>query len=162
MLKRIIYLGLIVSLCSQLVPLSHPLYAQGLTGLDDRTLYFKDYHGKVILVNFWATWCAPCVAEMPTFEELKQAIDDDDFVIVAVNMAENPQKISDFLNRLPTSLSYHLVYDRQGELFKIMNIKGLPTTLILDRQGRLAANFLGEKNWMQADMQSSIRKLLAH
>ncbi len=103
------------------------------------------YHGNIVIVNFWATWCAPCRKEMPLFDKLQTHFADAPLKIVAISMDQDPKKAIAFLNelgvnQLETGFSSIRVMSRLG-------ITGLPTTLILDRQGNELGRVIGEAQW---------------
>jgi len=88
------------------------------------------YKGRVVLVNFWATWCEPCRAEMPSMERLRKSLDGRPFEVLAVNLAEPRSRIEKFLQQVP--LGFPILLDRDRSVAKSWNVSALPTTFILD------------------------------
>ncbi|WP_371154895.1 TlpA disulfide reductase family protein [Jannaschia sp. 2305UL9-9] len=107
----------------------------------------SDYAGKVVVLNFWATWCAPCRAEMPSLQALDDALGDDGLEVVTVAFGRhNPMQMKQFWEQAGiTSLPLHL--DAGTELARALGVKGLPHTLILNRQGEVVAQLAGEADW---------------
>ena len=91
------------------------------------------YRGQVVLVNFWATWCAPCTAEMPALERVYQAQRDRGFAVLAVDVQEREEPVSSFLGQL--GVTFPSALDRTGEIARLYRATGLPTTFLIDRGG---------------------------
>jgi peroxiredoxin len=101
-----------------------------------------DLAGKVVAVRFWADWCPFCAEEMKDIEPLYRRYRDKGLVVVAVNVRQDPETASRFIERL--GLSYQVVLDREGAVARRYGVIGLPTTFFVDREGRLATRILGE------------------
>jgi thiol-disulfide isomerase/thioredoxin len=95
----------------------------------------------VVLVNFWATWCAPCRAEIPDFEEAYRSYKDRGFVILGVNQQEAPQVVEPFVAEL--GMTYPVLLDQRGQLMKEYRILGMPTSLLIDRDGVIQLRHTG-------------------
>lgn len=93
----------------------------------------EDLRGQVVLVNFWATWCEPCRAEMPELDALAHEYRDTGFRVLAVNVLEEPDAIQRFGEEL--GLGLPLLVDRSGEVYKAYNVQGLPTSYLIDAEG---------------------------
>ena len=91
------------------------------------------YRGQVVLLNFWATWCAPCTAEMPAIERVYQAQRDRGFTVLAVDVQEHEEVVSPFLAQL--GVTFPSALDRNGETARLYRATGLPTTFLIDRGG---------------------------
>jgi len=85
-----------------------------LQNMDEENIKLSDYRGKVVLLNFWATWCPPCVREMPSMERLQQRVGEDDFKVIAVNQMENPDDVFAFTGQLEMDL--HLIFCSTGKV----------------------------------------------
>jgi cytochrome c-type biogenesis protein len=101
------------------------------------TVKLSDYRGKVVILNFWATWCGPCRVEMPEFEKAYQAQADKGFVVLAVNNRETTDKVAAF--RSDMALTFPIIMDENGDLQSKYSIQGYPTTYVIDRKGVIVA-----------------------
>jgi peroxiredoxin len=110
------------------------------THIDSRALT-----GKVIVLNFWATWCGPCKEEMPSLEHLRQQLDSERFRLFAVTTDIRPQDIATFWNHL--DLHFEGLLDEQEELSQALMVRNLPTTVVIDTQGRLVGRMMGPRAW---------------
>ena len=106
---------------------------------------FTANKGNVVLLNFWTTWCYPCKQEMPDLEELKHKMKGEKFRILAVNSGEDSEKITRFLTKYP--YSFDIILDENKDFSDSMNIEGLPTTFIFDRNLKLIGRLIGIIDW---------------
>jgi thiol-disulfide isomerase/thioredoxin len=104
------------------------------------TLNLQDYRGRVVILNFWATWCTPCKAEMPLLEDIAQRYGNQ-VVVIAVNYGDDPGYMGPFLEKM--QLSYPIVLDRDLVVARQYQVVALPTTYILDAEGRIQAKVFG-------------------
>ncbi|MGE5602139.1 MAG: redoxin domain-containing protein [Nitrososphaerales archaeon] len=106
-----------------------------LEGLDGKTVSLADLRGKVVLLNFWATWCPPCKAEMPDLDALQREYGASrDFVVVGVNVGEDLATVKPFVAK--NGLSFPIVLDHSGRVTtQLFGVRPLPTTYIIDREG---------------------------
>ncbi|EEW24807.1 TlpA family protein disulfide reductase [Rhodobacter ferrooxidans] len=128
-------------------PEAKPLPAVGLLGLDDAPRTLAEFRGKWVVLNFWATWCPPCRAEMPGLERLQAAMGNERLQVVTVATGRNPlPAIQKFLAEVGVT---HLtaLRDPKSELGRAMAVMGLPVTVILDPEGREVGRMLGEADW---------------
>ncbi len=117
----------------------------------------QDYRGKVLVVNFWATWCPPCREEMPSLERARDMLRDDGVAVITIDVGEKPAAIERFLKRSPLSLP--ILLDSDTETASQWGAKGLPTTLIVDRQGRFSYIAIGGREWDSPEILATIRTL---
>ena len=105
-----------------------------------------DLRGKVVLVNFWATWCPPCRAEMPSMEKLNAAMAEDDFVMLAINVEENGREvIPAFLKKTPHSFS--VLYDDQGVVQDLYGVYKFPESYVIRKDGVIDDKVIGAIDW---------------
>ena len=129
------------------------------TRLDGSKVQLTDYKGKYVFLNFWATWCVPCVEEMPAMERLAQKLKGKPFVVVAVNMMEPLPVVKKFVARL--KLTYDIVMDESGDMGGSYAANNLPLTYILDKQGRIIRRAVGARVWDNEDSIAFFNELLA-
>lgn len=118
-----------------------------LTTLDGETVQLSDYRGERVMLNFWATWCPPCRAEMPDMQDL---YDEEDVVILAVNMTEtesNLEEVPDFVDEL--DLTFPIPMDEEGDIMDAYQIQAYPTSYMIDSNGRIQFIALGALNHEQ-------------
>jgi thiol-disulfide isomerase/thioredoxin len=142
--------------------LAPPVPAPGTTfkDADGRPLTLGAFQGRVVLLNFWATWCAPCIREMPSLDRVQARFEDEGLSVVAVSedFAGLPV-VRPFFERL--GLEHLKVYlDVDFALLKALGVQGLPTTLLIDRQGRLVGGMEGPAEWDEDDAAALIRYYL--
>ncbi len=127
-----------------------------LPDLDGATWRLSDQRGKVVLVNFWATWCAPCRSETPALVRLAARLRGADFEMAGVTLDERPErKVRDFAARF--QMNYPVLLPSESERLEA-GIRSLPTTFLIDRQGRVAKTYVGE---IDRGIETDIEKLLA-
>jgi thiol-disulfide isomerase/thioredoxin len=112
-----------------------------------------------LVVNFWATWCAPCREELPSLERLRDALRDKPVQVLAVNVNEGESRVRRFL----TEVLLHLpvLLDRNGEAQRAWRVRGLPATFLLDQDGAIRYWFLGELDWSQPAIIRTVESLLS-
>lgn len=130
-----------------------------LPSLSRGELSLSDYQGKVVLLNFWATWCMPCRQEMPSMERLWQQYRDKGLVILAVSTDEgSPSRVKSFVKRL--KLSFPILLDPDSKVSDLYQVSGLPVSYLIDKQGRLVAEVTGSEDWMSEKSITGIESLL--
>ena len=135
-----------------------PLPDFSLPGLDGKTHRLQDYRGKVVLVNFWATWCPPCVHEMPSMERLQTKMAGKPFAILAVNMGESEPEIREFLQKM--QVSFPIVMDSDGEVLRSWKIFAFPTTFLIAPDGRVTHGLFGGLEWDSPEAVAVVESLL--
>lgn len=131
-----------------------------LLGLDSARYALSKYRGSVVVVNFWATWCPPCVAEMPTLQRLWESLHDENFEILAVNLGEEPGTIHNFLDRFRVKIGFPVLLARDQSIMERWRIAGLPMTYVVDTRGRWAYQVLGPRDFSHPHIVTRIRKLM--
>ncbi len=107
---------------------------------DGGTFTLSDHEGSVILLNFWATWCGPCVGEMPVFPMLEEKYGDD-LTLIAVNLGENADTVVNFLNN--NAYDFSVALDPDGTVGSLYPTDAIPYTVLIDREGKIASIHLG-------------------
>lgn len=132
----------------------------GFVDLYGNRVKIADFAGKVVLLNFWASWCPPCLAEMPSIDALAGDLQGDDFAVVAISSdragAESAQATFDDLD-VENLKVYH---DRSRDMGRQAGVLGLPVTLILDRQGREIARVHGDADWNSPETRALIQRVI--
>ena len=120
-------------------------------GLDGKMVSLSDYKGKVVLLNIWATWCPPCVEEMPSMERLYQKFKGQNFEILAVSIDEPGLKVvAPFMKK--SNLTFPALIDSEGAIKAVYGITGIPESFIIDKQGNLIKKIMGPVDWATRDI----------
>lgn len=135
-----------------------PTPALRLQDLDGKAHTLADYRGKVVLINFWATWCAPCRYEMPSIEKLRASLMGRPFAVLAVNLGEPEPRVRAFLQEVP--LRFPVLLDPDAAAAKAWKVKALPATFVVGPDGRVRYRYIGELDWSRASVRSAIAALL--
>jgi len=144
----------------KILRLSEKLPAQDFTlaDLNGRRVTLEDLRGKVVFLNFWATWCPPCILEMPTMEKLHGEFGGNGLVILAVNFRESPERVKAFLNE--QQLTFTTLLDPKGKVFELYQAWSLPTTTIVNKKGQAVGKVIGYRDWHKPEMKEFFRRLL--
>lgn len=110
----------------------------------------KDYRGRVVVVNFWATWCPPCREEMPSMEKAWEKLQKNNIAMLAINVGEDADTIFTFTADYP--VTFPLLMDRDSSVIKAWPVRGLPTTFVIDKQGRIVYRVIGGRDWNSPEM----------
>jgi peroxiredoxin len=125
----------------------------------DRPVTLADYHGKVLLINVWATWCPPCIQEMPSIERLHQRFKGTDFRVLAVSIDEDGgDKVLRFANDL--GVTFDILHDQSGAIQGIYQTVGVPESFIIDRDGVIVKKMIGAAEWDSPVNATLIQRLL--
>ncbi len=127
--------------------------------LQGRTTTLADYRGKVVLLNFWATWCPPCRREMPSMERLRQKMTGRPLEIVALDSAETREDVQAYLAQM--ALGFPVLLDVDGLNTRRWKVYALPTSFLLDAEGRIRYVLKGPTEWDEGEAMQAIEKLLA-
>ncbi len=115
-------------------------------GLDGKNTSLSDYKGKVVLVNIWATWCPPCVYEMPSMQKLYNEFNGKNFEILAVSIdAAGVDAVAPFMKK--HKLSFPALMDPKGTIKSMYRVTGIPESFIIDKQGILVGKIIGPRDW---------------
>ena len=129
-----------------------------LADLDGSRYDLSKLRERVILVNFWASWCPPCVREMPSMQRLKEKMADRPFTILAVNMAESNAEVRAFIDK--TRIDFPVLMDRDGAMLKRWKVIVFPTSFVIDPAGRIRYAVLGELEWDSPEALQKLTELL--
>ena len=130
-----------------------------LPGLDGKMVSLSEHRGKVVLVNIWATWCPPCVDEMPSMEKLYQQFKGKDFEILAVSVdASGAETVIPFMKK--HNLTFPALVDTQGAIRNTYKTTGVPESFIINRQGLLVKKIIGPLDWASPEVLGFFRELI--
>lgn len=128
-----------------------------LTGPDGETYRLDDFQGKPLIVNFWATWCPPCRAEMPSMQRAWEQIEAEGIGMIAINVGEDAETVQGFLEEVP--VSFPLPIDTDSKVAQRWPMRGLPTTFVVSPDGRLVYKATGEREWDDPALLEQVRAL---
>jgi peroxiredoxin len=129
-----------------------------LKTLEGKGVSLKDYGGKIIFLNFWATWCGPCRAEMPSMEKLWQEFKKEEFIILAIDIQEESKLVSSFIEE--RNLSFPVLLDGKGNVARSYGVRGILITFFLNPKGEIIGKAIGARDWASEESFRLIRQLL--
>lgn len=128
-------------------------------GIDGKMVSLSDYRGKVVLVNVWATWCPPCVDEMPSMEKLYLALKGENFELLAVSIdALGTKVVAPFMKKY--NLSFPALMDTDGSIQTLYQTTGVPESFIIDQEGILIQKIIGPRDWAKPEIVNFFRNLI--
>ena len=130
-----------------------------LRDLDGRVVDLDAYRGRTVIVNFWATWCAPCVAEMPSLVLLREKYAKQGLDVIGVNLQENAARIRPFLAQ--HDIDFTVVRDHDGSARTAWGVNVYPSTFVIGPDQRVAFVVIGEADWTTAPLEPRIRQLVS-
>ena len=138
-------------------PLEAPDFT--LPDVDGRPVRLRELRGKLVLLNFWATWCPPCRLEMPSMERLYQTFKQTEFAMLAVSIdRQGVEAVKPFMEEL--QLTFPALLDQQSEVARQYGLRGLPTTYLIDPEGRLIGAAVGGRDWERSEAKALVAGLL--
>ena len=139
---------------------SRPKVAEdfALPTIDGGSFKLTEQRGKVVLVNFWATWCAPCLEEMPAMERLWRRHKDAGFILVAVSVDTDPKKVPPFVSA--RKFSFPVVVDPKMAVAEKYGVRAVPSSFVVDRTGTMAGVALGPRVWDGAAAHGLVEAML--
>jgi peroxiredoxin len=130
-----------------------------LSDINGKKVSLSDFKGKVILLNFWATWCGPCTGEMPSLNRLYASFKNDGFMVLAVSIDPSDKPVRSFVSS--KGITFPVLMDPEKEAyFDLYAVFALPTSFLIDRKGMIIAKVLGDREWDSPDMKNKIADLL--
>jgi peroxiredoxin len=130
-----------------------------LPDLAGKPVRLRDLRGRVVLLNFWATWCAPCREEMPALQTLARELGPRGLTVVGVNFKESAREVEPFVRE--HGLEFPMLLDAEGRVSERYQVFALPVTFLVDRRGMLVATVLGIRDWVGPDARAYLGQLLA-
>lgn len=118
----------------------------------------EDYQGKIVLLNFWATWCAPCVQEIPSLNQLYVRFEDKGFIVLAVSVDEDQDQYREFL--ADAGVAFPTVRDPERSVSSRYGTAKYPESYLIDREGRVLRKYVGAEEWLRPEIVNYIRSLL--
>ncbi len=128
-----------------------------LPDMDGKRHRLSDYRGKVVIVNFWATWCPPCRKELPSMNRAWARLQKAGVMMLAVNVGESEDVIFPFMADYP--IDFPVLLDQEGEIIDRWPVRGLPTTFVIDPHGRLVYQAIGGREWDDPELLGMVRAL---
>ncbi len=138
-----------------------PLFAPSLVlpDLDGKSVKLDDLRGKVVVLNLWATWCPPCVEEMPTLDGLAKKMAGRDLVVLAVAEDDDSSRVGPWIRERGFTLP--VLLDGRGVVGSYFGITGYPETFIIDRQGKIVHRHVGFRDWIEPGIVSALETLMS-
>lgn len=127
--------------------------------LDARTLSMEALRGKVVLMNFWASWCAECRPEMPVLERLHRELSPKGLVVLGINAREDRATVRRYADEM--NLTFPLALDEAGRINQLYGVIGIPTTFLVARDGRAVAFGVGPRDWGGAEARALLDALIS-
>ena len=145
-----------------LTAISKPMPAPDFTlgDMDAKKFSIKDYRGKVILLNFWATWCPPCRREMPSMERLHKKFKGKDFIVLAVNQMEEVDHVFAYTGELEVDPTFTILFDKDSNVSRAYGVLGLPTTYLIDKKGNIRFRAIGGREFDHPEVEKQILQLM--
>lgn len=131
--------------------------AFSLKDIDGKTHSLSDYKGKIVVLNFWATWCPPCRFEMPSMDRAQAQTANENVVFIGINVGEDADTIFTFTADYP--VTFPLLMDIHSEVVEQYPVVGLPTTYVIDTEGRMVYQVIGTRDWDDVNILNQLKSL---
>ncbi len=128
----------------QMEPVAVPVEVT-LPDLNGKQVSLSDFKGKILFLNFWATWCPPCREEMPAMQKLHDKLKEKDFLMVAIDLQESAAPVKKYLKEY--EFTFMTLLDSNGDVGLMFGIRSIPTTLIMDKNGMIIGVAIGARDW---------------
>ena len=130
-----------------------------LEDLSGKKVELKHFKGKVIFLNFWATWCGPCKEEMPSMEALYEKFKERSFAFLAISVDyEEKKKVKEFIDK--HHYTFPVLIDPKGLTLDLYKVKGIPTTILIDKKGRMVGKAIGPVDWKHPEIVNILNQLI--
>ncbi len=131
-----------------------------LRDLDGKEYRLSEFRGKVVFLNFWATWCPPCRSEIPSLNMLNEKLKGDSFIMMGISIdRDEPEKIRSFSREF--GINFIILHDRDGKVsYNLYGITGVPETIIIDKKGKVVMKIIGARDWTSEEITKEIEKYL--
>lgn len=136
---------------------SEPLTLKSVAGVD-QPIQLQDYAGKIILIDFWASWCGPCRLSFPWMNEMQAKYADQGFEIIAINLDSETQAAQEFLAEVPAHFT--LAFDPEGSSAEHMQVEAMPMSYLIDREGQIRFRMMGFNSDKKSEHEAHIQTLL--
>lgn len=129
-----------------------------LKDINNRPFNLSSLRGKVVILNFWATWCPPCRAEMPSLNNLYREFRNRGLEVVAISTDRSSSVIEDYISKNP--IDFTVLIDTDNRVSRQFKVFSIPTTFLIDRNGTIIERYLGEENWTSPEIKKKIKEAL--
>jgi len=156
-----LYCTAMLSANQVIAPMSRPVLAPSFHLEDpDRNAYqLSDFRGKVLIVNFWASWCTPCLEELPALNRARAALKQEEVAMLAINLGEDLEAVTAFIDDYP--IDFTVLLDRHGTISQRWQVTGMPTTFVVNPRGELVYRIVGKRKWDSEEILGLIRELIS-
>ena len=125
---------------------------------DIKNLDLKNYQGKVVYLDFWASWCKPCQKSFPWMNQLQARYPADSFTVVTINLDQQAEDMHDFLKKVPAD--FDVYHDPSGQIAEKFQLEGMPTSYLINKQGKVVKKHIGFYGKKSAEYEKEIEELL--
>jgi thiol-disulfide isomerase/thioredoxin len=129
-----------------------------VNSLEGKSVKLSDFRGKVVFLNFWATWCGPCRSEVKDIDTMYDALKNEDFMVMAVDIQEDGKKIKSFMKKY--KIDFPVFLDSSGTIAQNYAVSGIPTTYIIDPDGNIVGRTVGPRPWAEEVSLKFMRSLM--
>lgn len=130
-----------------------------LKDLNGKKVELKQFKGKIIFLNFWATWCGPCKEEMPSLEVLHKQFKEKNFVLLTISVDyEGEKPVQEFINK--NRYTFSVLLDPKCETLDLFEVKGIPTSFLIDKKGKMIGKAIGPRDWKSEEVVSLLNLLI--
>jgi peroxiredoxin len=152
--------ALVVALPALAISSSSPAPDFTLASRAGKPVSLAQYKGQVVMINFWATWCGPCRQEMPHLEAIHKKYSKMGFTMLGVNVEPDSKAADAWLSKQATPVSFPILFDTDSKVSKLYSVAGMPSTVIVDRKGKVRLLHKGYKPGDENEYLNSIRALI--